>query len=110
MKTFGYTGGNHTPPFIAYPYLDYPRTLIGGARSSFSVNDGTVFNSSVKIKGPVTVNGHQVEITQLGANYGSGTTISWYYRYESNKEYTIVVNGIENATENSYSYKVKIIE
>jgi uncharacterized protein YkwD len=110
METMGYTGGNTNPPFIAYPYLDYPLNLFRSAMSSFAVNDGSVYSSSTRIKGPVTVNGQEVEINQLGANYGCGATVSWRYRYETNKEYTIVINGIVNAPQTSYKYKVKIVD
>jgi uncharacterized protein YkwD len=110
MKTFDYTAGNANPVYIAYPYLDYPRTLLGESVSSFSVNDGSVYHSITKINGPVIINGESVNFNDLGDNYGSGATISWDYKYENNKEYTITIKGIENSEQTSYTYKVKIIE
>ena len=112
MQTMGY-GSSLTPEFVAYPYLDYSYDLIGPALWSFSVNDGSVYNSSVSFTdATVNISGlGDVPFTSLGGNYGSGTTISFNPRgWEPNKEYIVTIKGVKNSKQDTYSYRVKIIK
>ena len=113
MQTMGY-GGSDTVPFIAYPYREYPTDLIGNARWSFSVNDGSVYSSSVNYSN-ATVNISDignVPFDDLGANYGSGGTIAWDYPrgVEANVPYTVTISGVTGAPESTYTYTVTIID
>lgn len=112
MKTLDYSGSDAVE-FVAWPYLNYPSKLSENAQWSFSVNHGGPYTSNVSFLN-ATVNISQIgniSFNNLGANYGSGTTISWNApNIEKNKWYTVTISGVENAPEDTYSYKVMITE
>lgn len=125
LRVFNFTGGagavSGVPPFVAYPYGDYPvRYFRPTDYLSFSaiVNSSGSFgaNSSVRYgAAAVTVTGPSgalavSDISSDNDGYGVANSLQWRVAgLQSGVSYNIRVSGIIGAPQSEYSYAFRIV-
>ncbi|NUM30817.1 MAG: hypothetical protein HUU47_00650 [Bacteroidetes bacterium] len=114
LGTIGFAGGNTViPPFIAYPPKGFvPQTLVF-ARWSFGIPGANFANATVSMSGPfgaVILN----VVSKTDNGYGDNTIVWEPVGINTSSiediEYTVTINGVENAPEKSYTYTVTLIK
>jgi len=124
LKVFSFTGGVTTPtglpPFVAYPYGDYPaRYMDGSAWLSFSVVGGASGRSA---SGGVRFGNAQVSVTGGGTTlsvtnvqsdndgYGLPNVIQWKTAgLQPGVTYTVKISGVSGAPQAAYEYSFKLV-
>lgn len=124
MKVFSFASAPPTPaglpPFVAYPYGDYPVRYFGaGDYLSFSV---VASGSSRGANGGVRFTGASVTVSSGGTNlavtnvtfdnegYGLPNNIQWRVTgLQTNVTYTVTISGITGAPQTSYQYTFKMV-
>jgi len=124
LKVFNFTGGvtapGGLPPFVAYPYGDYPaRYMDAGARLSFSV---VAAASGRSASGGVRFGSAQVSVANGGSNlvvsdvqsdndgYGLPNVIQWKVAgLQPNITYTVRISGVTGGPQTSYEYNFRLV-
>ena len=124
LKVFDFAGGvaapGGVPPFVAYPYGDYPaRYMDPAAFLSFSVVAGTTgrsASSGVRFGNAtvaVSANGQALAVSSVSHDnegFGIPNVIQWKVAgLQSGVTYTVRISGITGAPVGEYSYQFRLV-
>jgi Uncharacterized protein with SCP/PR1 domains len=128
MKVFSFSTSvpapspSSLPPFIAYPYGDYPQryfgasdilsfTVLASPNGRFSGNNGSVGYSGAVIT--VTAGSTSLPVTDVAydnTGYGVPNNIQWRVTgLQPNTTYTVKIVGITNAPQSGYEYTFRMV-
>jgi uncharacterized protein YkwD len=124
MKVFGFSAGTpapaSVPPFVAYPYGDYPeRYMDPAALLSFSVVAGTSgrgASAGVRLAGAqisVSAGATALAVSEVRADndgYGLPNSIQWKVAgLRPNVTYTVRITGVTGAPQADYQYDFRLV-
>ncbi|WP_298668874.1 CAP domain-containing protein [uncultured Sphingomonas sp.] len=108
------------PPFVAYPYGDYPQryfglsnylsfTAIADPTSSWANQSVSFASATITVtgpSGPMTV----TDIAIDNQGYGVPNSLQWRVTgLQAGVSYTVRINGVSGAPQSSYSYSFRVI-
>lgn len=124
MRVTGFTGAFAAPagipPFVAYPYGDYPSryfstgsflsfTAIANAGSSSANNAVSFAAAAVSVAGPSGAMAIS-DISYDNTGYGVPNSIQWHVAgLQPDVTYTVTITGVTGAPQTRYSYTFRII-